>query len=148
MGSLHTYTHTYVHTYMRHSHKVLNGQLGAKRKALQQAASERGFLIWTERAFLVPTAHGGLPNMDVAEGCAAVSHPPLATRHAVAQAESNRAQFRQEGAQFRQEGAQFRQELGALGQYYARSTAVAARKGSNVTSSGDHVKEAEDRWGT
>ena len=141
MGSLHTYTHTYVHTYMRHSHKVLNGQLGAKRKALQQAASERGFLIWTERAFLVPTAHGGLPNMDVAEGCAAVSHPPLATRHAVAQAESNRAQFRQEGAQFRQ-------ELGALGQYYARSTAVAARKGSNVTSSGDHVKEAEDRWGT
>ena len=126
---------------MRHSHKVLNGQLGAKRKALQQAAAERGFLIWTERAFLVPTAHGGLPNMDVAEGCAAVSHPPLATRHAVAQAESNRAQFRQEGAQFRQ-------ELGALGQYYARSTAVAARKGSNVTSSGDHVKEAEDRWGT
>ena len=148
MGSLHTYTHTHIHTYMRHSHKVLNGQLGAKRKALQQAAAERGFLIWTERAFLVPTAHGGLPNMDVAEGCAAVSHPPLATRHAVAQAESNRAQFRQEGAQFRQEGAQFRQELGALGQYYARSTAVAARKGSNVTSSGDHVKEAEDRWGT
>ena len=141
MGSLHTYTHTHIHTYMRHSHKVLNGQLGAKRKALQQAAAERGFLIWTERAFLVPTAHGGLPNMDVAEGCAAVSHPPLATRHAVAQAESNRAQFRQEGAQFRQ-------ELGALGQYYARSTAVAARKGSNVTSSGDHVKEAEDRWGT